>query len=130
MAVDEVITELQGAWNAGDGTAWAAAFAEDAEFVDVLGRVTTGRRAIGDEHQKILDTIYRDSRIEIRPVTRHHLADDVLLVRTESRLRVPTGPRAGDTLAVQTMILRHGRIFAFHNTIRSDMAAFTGNHPA
>jgi uncharacterized protein (TIGR02246 family) len=130
MAVDEIITQLQRAWNAGDGTAWAAAFADDAEFVDVLGRVVTGRQAIGEEHQKILDTIYRDSRIEIRPLARHRLAEDVLLVRTESHLRAPTGPRAGDTLAVQSMVLRDGRIFAFHNTIRSDLAAFTGKPPA
>ncbi|MFG3119530.1 SgcJ/EcaC family oxidoreductase [Streptomyces sp. NPDC048197] len=32
------------AWNTGDGAAWAAYFAEDADFVDVVGRVQRGRR--------------------------------------------------------------------------------------
>ena len=119
MTVDEIITELERAWNAADGDACAAQFAEDAEFVDVLGRVHQGRPTIAAEHQKILDTIYRGSRIEIRPVHRRPLAGGWELVRTESTLRVPAGPRAGETRAVQTTLLRDGRIHAFHNTIRA-----------
>ena len=68
MTVDQVITELERAWNAGDGAAWAANFAEDADFVDVVGRVQQGRDVIASEHQKIFDTIYRGSQIVIRTV--------------------------------------------------------------
>ncbi|SHF58977.1 SgcJ/EcaC family oxidoreductase [Streptoalloteichus hindustanus] len=124
LTVDEVVAELQRVWNAGDGAGWAAHFAEDAEFVDVVGRVQHGRQVIAGEHQKILDTLYRGSRIAIRRVASRPLCADVLLVRTTSVLRVPAGPRAGETRAIQTMIFQNGQILAFHNTIRSGIADF------
>ncbi|MFS7875246.1 hypothetical protein ACEYXF_18230 [Streptomyces asiaticus] len=77
------------AWNAGDGAAWAAHFAEDADFVAVVGRI--------------------------------------LLVHTVSTLRVPEGPRAGEWHAIQTKIVRDGKILAFHNTGRMDLADFVGD---
>jgi uncharacterized protein (TIGR02246 family) len=122
MSVDEVIAELTRAWNAGDGSAWAASFAQDADFVDVVGRAHHGREVIAAEHQKIFDTIYRGSRLEIRQVDSRPLGDGVLLVHTASTLRVPDGPRAGEWHAVQTKIFQNGQILAFHNTLRMDVA--------
>jgi len=126
MTVDEVVSELERAWNSGDGDAWAARFAEDAEFVDVVGRVQQGRAVIAAEHQKIFDTIYRGSRIEIRAVSRRPVGA-ALVVRTESTLDVPAGPRAGTTRAIQTKVFRDGEIVSFHNTVRIDGAAFAGH---
>ncbi len=126
MTVDKIIIELERAWNAGDGAAWAASFWEDAAFVDVVGRLQHGREMIAKEHQKIFDTIYQGSRIEFRQVASRAVGDDVLLVHTISTLRVPAGPRAGDTRSTQTMILRNGQILAFHNTIQADFARFAG----
>ena len=51
-------------WNAGDGTAIAAAFTPDAQFVNVVGHVLDGRDAIAAQHQRILDGIYRGTRAE------------------------------------------------------------------
>ncbi len=126
MTVDEVVSELVRAWNAGDADAWAARFAEDADFVDVVGRVQEGRAVIAAEHRKIFDTIYRGSRIRIRPVARRQVGD-ALVVRTESTLEVPAGPRAGTTRAIQTKVFRDGEIVSFHNTVRIDGAAFAGH---
>lgn len=108
VPVEEIIIELERAWNAGDGAAWAASFSEDADFVDVVARVQHGRDIIAKEHQKIVDTIYQGSLVEFRQVTSRTVGDDVLLVHTTSTLRVPTGPRAGDTHSIQTMILQKG----------------------
>ncbi len=80
---------------------------------------------IAAEHQKIFDTIYRGSRIEIRAVCRRPVGD-ALVVRTGSTLDVPAGPRAGTTRAVQTKVFRAGEIVSFHNTVRIDGAAFAG----
>ncbi|WP_216212170.1 SgcJ/EcaC family oxidoreductase [Amycolatopsis aidingensis] len=125
MTVARIIAELARAWNAGDGTAWAANFAEDADFVDVVGRVQHGREVIGREHQKIFDTIYRGSRLEIRELGSRPLAEGIRLVHTGSTLEVPAGPRAGSWRAIQTKIIRNGEILAFHNTGRDSLAAFT-----
>jgi uncharacterized protein (TIGR02246 family) len=124
MTVEEIIIELERAWNAGDGVRWAASFSEDADFVDVVGRRQHGREMIAKEHQKIFDTIYKESRVEFRQVASRPVGDDVLLLHTTSTLRVPTGPRAGDTHAIQTMILQNGQILAFHNTIQTELAGF------
>ncbi|TLS46009.1 SgcJ/EcaC family oxidoreductase [Streptomyces montanus] len=125
MTVDEIIAEMTRAWNAGDGAAWAANFAEDADFVDVVGRVQRGRQVIAAEHQKIFDTIYKDSRLEIRRMDCRPISDDVLLIHTSSTLQVPDGPRAGEWHAIQTKIVRHGQILSFHNTGRTSLADFT-----
>ncbi|HEX3781515.1 MAG TPA: SgcJ/EcaC family oxidoreductase [Pseudonocardiaceae bacterium] len=128
MTVAEIITELTRAWAAGDGEAWAANFAEDAMFVDVLGNLHRGRNDIARSHQWIFDTIYRDSRIvDFVQVAQRPVGDDTLVVHTTSTLRVPAGPRAGDTPSTQTMIVKNGQIIAFQNTIQGDLGAFSGH---
>lgn len=124
MSVNATIEALARAWNAGDGRGWASNFAADADFVDVVGRVQRGRDVIASEHQKIFDTIYRDSHLEIQLADSRRLGDDTVLVHTTSTLRVPAGPRAGTVHAIQTKIFQSGVIVAFHNTLLSDLADF------
>ncbi|WP_020674083.1 SgcJ/EcaC family oxidoreductase [Amycolatopsis nigrescens] len=125
MNVEEIITDMARAWNAGDGAGWAAHFAENADFVDVVGRIQRGREVIATEHQKIFDTIYRGSHLDLWVVDSRELGDGILLVHTNSTLHVPTGPRAGDWHGVQTKIFRDGEILAFQNTGRTTLADFT-----
>ncbi|MFI1828497.1 SgcJ/EcaC family oxidoreductase [Streptomyces sp. NPDC020412] len=125
MTVDEVMAALERAWNAGDGAAWAEHFTEDADYVDALGRFQKGRAVIAAEHQKILDTIYRGSRLRMRLLSSHTIADGVLLVHSATTLDVPAGPRAGRWHSVQTQLLRDGRVLAFHNTMRTAVADFS-----
>ncbi len=127
MTTEEIITALERAWNAGDGEAWAANFAEDVDFVDVLGRIQRGRATIARESQKIFDTIYRGSRLELRQVSSRPLGGGLDLVHTTTVMSIPAGPLAGEQRAVQTMVVRDGRVAAFHNTIRGDIAEFTGH---
>jgi len=124
MTVERIITEMARAWNAGDGAAWAAHFAQDADFVDALGRTQRGRDVIAAEHQKLFDTIYRESTLKIWQVDNRTIGDGTLLVHTASTLRVPQGLRAGEWHAVQTKVFQNGEILAFHNTGRVDMAGF------
>lgn len=128
VTVAEILTGLTRAWAAGDGVAWGANFAEDAVFVDVLGNLHRGRDEIARSHQRIFDTIYRDSHlVDFEQVAQRSIGEDTLIVHTMSVLRVPAGPRAGDTPSTQTMVVRNGQIFAFQNTIRGDLAAFSGH---
>jgi uncharacterized protein (TIGR02246 family) len=125
MTVDEVLAELERAWNAADGAAWAECFEEDADYVDALGRVQKGRAVIAAEHQKILDTLYRGSRLRMRELSRRAIGDGVVLVHSATELEVPAGPRAGTWHSVQTQLFRGGRVLAFHNTLRTDVAEFS-----
>jgi uncharacterized protein (TIGR02246 family) len=126
MTVEQVLSGMARAWNAGDGTAWAAHFTTDATFVDVVGRVQRGRVVIAREHQNIFDTIYRGSTLAIEQVGSQDLGGGLCLVHTATVLTVPAGPRAGTTRAVQTNLFHDDRIMAFHNTIKIDGAAFAG----
>ena len=116
-----VITSLEAAWNAADGTAFAAPFTEDAAFVTIRGEHYTGKAAIGAGHQGIFDTIYRGSTVSYGLLGARALSDTVLLVHARSVLRAPTGPLAGEHDAVSTLVLvRAGdrwQIAAFHNTV-------------
>ena len=129
MTPEEIVATLTDAWNAGDGERWSSAFAEEAVFVDVLGRVQRGRQVIAAEHQKIFDTIYRGSRLDIRLEATHQLGDRLFLAHTTSTLDVPQGPRAGVTEAIQTKIIRDGLVLGFQNTIRAAAAQFAGRDP-
>ncbi|MDN5920288.1 MAG: SgcJ/EcaC family oxidoreductase [Pseudonocardia sp.] len=128
--VDEVIHRLQRAWNRGDGAGWAAVFAEDAMFVDVLGRIQRGRAVIASEHQKLFDTIYADSQLRIWQLSARQLGTDLLLGHTGSRLAVPAGPRTGETLAAQTLVVQGELVVAFQNTICSELGEFADHDDA
>nr|WP_232328058.1 SgcJ/EcaC family oxidoreductase [Kibdelosporangium sp. MJ126-NF4]CEL16422.1 hypothetical protein [Kibdelosporangium sp. MJ126-NF4]CTQ90374.1 hypothetical protein [Kibdelosporangium sp. MJ126-NF4] len=123
---NKITDRLAQAWNDGDGAAWAACFTEDADFVDVLGRLTRGRAEISTAAEQILGTIYQGSHLEFQVLSTRELGDGLVLAHTTSMLRVPGGPRAGDTAASQTMLIRGELIVAFHNTVQISIAEFIG----
>ena len=120
----EVVARLEQAWNAGDGAAFAAPFAEDADFVDIRGEHHRGRGAIVGGHQAIFGSIYKGSTIRYRVTHARELADGVLLVHSTGDLSAPAGPMAGEHRARQSLVLaRRGpaggggwEVASFHNT--------------
>ncbi|HTM36945.1 MAG TPA: SgcJ/EcaC family oxidoreductase [Terriglobales bacterium] len=61
QALRDVVRGLETAWNRGDSVAWAEFFAEDADFIHILGGHFSGRIAIEQGHRVIFDTIYKGS---------------------------------------------------------------------
>src|SRR5215213_7476556 len=59
--VRAIVIRLQDAWNAGDSKAFAAPFAEDADYVVVNGMRIKGRATIDSGHRGIFDTVYKGS---------------------------------------------------------------------
>ena len=45
-AFEQIFRRQEAAWNSGDGTAWAAVFSDDADFVNLRGLVFHGREEI------------------------------------------------------------------------------------
>src|SRR5436190_14047317 len=117
-----IVAALEAAWNAGDPTAFAAEFAPDADFVNVRGDHASGREAIAHGHAHIWNTIYAGSTVRYSVTHVREIAPGVGLVHVDALLRVPTGPAAGDTGAIPSLVLVHGRegwkIASFHNTHR------------
>jgi uncharacterized protein (TIGR02246 family) len=133
-AVRAVARSLEAAWNAMDAAAFAAPFADDADFIDVLGRHHRGRAVIEAGHRQIFDTFYKGSTqtytiegvrfpaadvavVFVHAVLRSFLAGPVDDPRRDSAAAAAT-PR--EDHARPTLVLhRHPagwRIIAFQNT--------------
>jgi len=112
---------LEQAWNAGDGAAYAAAFAPDCDFTDIRGARHHGAGAVAGGHQAIFDSIYRGSTVQYEVTSARRLADGVLLVQADAALEVPAGPLGGSSRAASTAVLVEDggqwRAVLMHNTL-------------
>ncbi len=118
---EEVVGQLERAWNAGDGAAFGAPFTDDADFVAIRGDHHRSRPAIAAGHQAIFDSIYRGSSIHHQVTQARRLADDVILAHSTQTLDAPSGPLAGTHRSTSTLVLvrtaEGWRIAGFHNTL-------------
>ena len=114
--------DLQHAWNAADGAAFGARFADESDFVNVRGEHHQGDRTfLGRAHQGIFDSVYAGSRVEYRVDSARALAPGVVVAVASSTLEAPTGPLRGTNHSVITAVLTEQddrwAITAFHNTL-------------
>src|SRR6476469_514082 len=122
---DAICAAMEAAWNAGDGAAYAANFAEDADFVNVLGHHARGRAEIAAGHEGIFAGVYKDSRNHYRVESLRSLGGDLALMHVGALLEVPEGPLAGTHKALMSIVVHHAgaapTIVALHNTFVRDM---------
>src|SRR4051812_47040141 len=114
---ETAVKHLEDAWNAADGAAFAARFAPDADFVNIRGDMHSGQEAIAAGHQHIFDTIYAGSTVRYRVRQARPLDADVVLAQIDATLNAPSGPLAGETTALASIVLVGERIASFHNTV-------------
>lgn len=115
---------IEAAWNAADGAAFGAAFTEPCEMVDIRGVLhDEGPVNLGQGHQQIFDTIYRESVIRYRVEHARRLDDDTVIAHGTGSLDAPHAPPpiAGGAMARSTVVLlRDGatwRCTAMQNTL-------------
>jgi uncharacterized protein (TIGR02246 family) len=120
-AIAEIVQQLETAWNAGDGPAFAAPMAPDADFVTVRAEHFRGREAIAAGHAGIFRTIYAGSTNRYVLEAARLLAPDIALAHIRATLDVPAGPLAGRHSALFSIVLTCGLsgwlIASFHNTL-------------
>jgi uncharacterized protein (TIGR02246 family) len=126
QAVRALVRQVQDGWNAGDGAAFAAPFADDANYVAPHGQPTHGRATIAHGHQAIFDTMYKNSTNTFTVEAVRFLRPDVAVVHVHHHLRlaepVPwfTGETVRGTQARSTWVVtRDGgtwRVAALHNS--------------
>src|SRR5262252_7170710 len=78
-ALHKLVYQLESAWNAGDGEAFAALFTDDADVIHILGGYYSGRAAIRAGHRMIFGTIYKGSSV-------HYSVEKIRFVRPEVAL--------------------------------------------
>jgi uncharacterized protein (TIGR02246 family) len=64
--IETVVRMLQDAWNRRDHAAFAALFAQDADFIHILGGGGCGQDVIRLAHKQLFETIYAESRVDYR----------------------------------------------------------------
>jgi len=119
--LETIVARLEAAWNAGDGGAWGASFAADADFVTIRAEHMRGRDAIARAHAEIFRTIYAGSTNQFTVESARLLSSDVALVHVRATLDAPTGPLAGRHSATFSLVCVRApngwQIAAFHNTL-------------
>jgi uncharacterized protein (TIGR02246 family) len=118
----DLLGQLDAAWNAADGTAFAAAFTEDVKVVNIFGMHIRGRAATAQRMQHIFDTIFAGSRHLGRQLDQaRFLTDGVVLAISAATVAVPSGPFAPEMRNRQTAVLVQAdgawRIAAWQNTL-------------
>ena len=121
QVASNIVSELEKAWNAADGSGFARPFAEDADFVNIRAEHMRGREVIARGHQGIFNTIYKGSVVSLKVEAVREIAPSVLVAHVKSTLNAPTGPLAGEHRSLFTMVLvqqgTEWQIAAFHNTL-------------
>jgi uncharacterized protein (TIGR02246 family) len=121
--LENIVRQLESAWNAMDGPGFAALFAADAEFVNIRGEYFRGRTAIAAGHTALFQGIYARSTNHCAVEGARLLGPEVALVRVHSVLHVPHGPHGGRQTARFSLVLskESGRweIAALHNTLEA-----------
>ena len=119
--IEAIIAKLEAAWNAGDGMAFAAPFAKDADFVNIRADRFSGRETIAAGHDDIFRTIYAGSRNRFAIESIRMLRPDVAVAHVRAELTAPSGPLAGRHTAIYSAVLTREsdawEIASFHNTL-------------
>jgi uncharacterized protein (TIGR02246 family) len=103
-ALHEMVYQLEAAWNAADGQGFAEAFAEDADFIHILGGYYSGRAAIEAGHRMIFGTIYKGSTVRYSVEKIRFVRPDVAIVYLRQYLQFHEGGAASDLEARPTII--------------------------
>ncbi len=126
VAIHAVVQEQADAWNRGDAEAFAAHYAENGSFTNVIGQQIYGKPGFVKQHAMIFSTIYKGSHNEFSIGKITFIRPDVAVVDIDGALsgatRFPPGLKPGPDGALhvklqEVMTREHGKwqIAAFHN---------------
>ena len=131
QSLREIVKGLEAAWNSGNSVAWAEFFAEDADFIHILGGHFNGRTPIERGHRAIFDTIYKDSTNKFTVNKVRFLSSDVAIVFLLAELKVGQAGLPPMLHARPTLVAKRTpdgwKIVAFQNTMVTPEAASSGN---
>lgn len=119
-AIRENVKHMQDGWNTKSGALFAKPFATDADYVVINGMQIKGREAIGKGHQRIFETIFKDSIISLAVQQIRFLRSDVAVVHVAGHNKVRQGEKTSEGDAVMTLVMTKDqgewKIAAFQNT--------------
>ena len=124
-AIQEILKQLEIAWNGYDSMSFAASFAEDANFIQIFGGQLDGRTAIEASHRHIFNTIYRGSHVSFMLRSIRFVRPDVAIVFAKAHLNFTEGNEAREMETRPTLIVvkeeAKWQIVAFQDTKISEV---------
>ncbi len=116
--IRESVKQMETGWNTKSGAVFAKPFAEDADYVVINGMYIKGRAAIEAGHQRIFDTIYKDTTLSLTVKQIRFLRSDVAVVHVSGQRVGPTKDVVNDAMitVVMTKEKQGWVIAAFQNT--------------
>jgi len=131
--LQRIVEQLETAWNKSDSAGFAASFAEDADFIHILGGHFTGRRSIEQGHRAIFDTIYKGSTVKFEVEKTRLAGSEVAIVFLFSTLKPVTPGLPPQMNARPTLVLQRQdgawKIVTFQNTLVTPEGAPAGKDP-
>ena len=117
-AMRESVKQMETGWNTKSGALFAKPFAEDADYVVINGSYIKGRAAIEAGHQRIFDTIYKDTTLSLTVKQIRFLRPDVAVVHVSGQRVGPTKDVVTDAMITIVMTKQKDGwlIAAFQNT--------------
>ena len=92
-AIRDVMDKFMDAWNRHDPHAFAAVFAEDADFTNVLGIGASGRAKIEEFHAPVFATIFKNSHQKYDEIKVRFIRDDIAAVDVHWQMTGATDPQ-------------------------------------
>lgn len=84
-ALRDAVKQLETGWNTKSGATFAKPFAEDADYVVINGNYIKGRAVIESQHQRIFDTIFKDTTLKLDVQQIRFLRPDVAVVHVKGQ---------------------------------------------
>lgn len=123
-AITEIMLKtLETGWNTANGNTFAIPFDDVSDFIDIRGTLhqKATRQYIGEAHQGLLMSIYKDSKISYSLIQAQSIDGNTIFANAKAALDAPGGPLAGKTAStISLVIVKSGndwKIKAFHNTL-------------
>ena len=105
LAIRRVIKQMEEGWNAGDPSGFAAAMADDIDFITIRADHLYGRQAVIESHIDVLSTFYVGSTNHFNVESIRMLRNDVALAYVRAVLESPSGPLEGRHEATYSLVL-------------------------
>ena len=125
QVINGILQQIETAWNRYDSVSLAAAFAEDANFIQIFGGQLDGRTAIEAAHRHIFETIYKGSHANFVLRSIRFLRPDVAVVFARAQVKFKEGNEAREIETRPTLIVVKEQdkweIVAFQNTKISEV---------
>lgn len=120
-AIAALLEQLMDGWNRGSGEAFAAPFAEDADFVAFDGTYTQGRAEIAASHQMLFDRFMGGTRLIGKVRSVRFLTPEIALMHAVGGTVMPgQSDLEPERNSIQTMVVTkqegQWRIAAFQNS--------------